>query len=1087
MPLSRLFWLESSMDENQDPIYSLALNCSRRRLPSNLFVNFYNELVNEKYGSMINSGEETDADIKQTNVCEKISSSLLRLLDAEKHFLIVDYVVEVLFINYNKELVKELLPQLYSIKDSSQLVLFLSKASAFFLRLTDKLVIDQICGDLGNVIVPSILPSSFNTQGEELIVAIAKFLRNVLSLSSNPIAISDPKVGDRVRELLNCLSKINRLLYKKVAGDFDSLLRLGGSAPPTAREERHGVSSPSIISPRYLESPINVTKQPQSLIPSSVNHQTVKLARYCKNLWLNSKIMGWRTNDVAFVTKYSKIEAEIMKKTSPSQLNVEAAMKDLIETAFTSFAQFVSNKQYHQANSAFNLLERQWNIFITKQLPLHIMENASDMPHIVINALENIDHKVVKALKSYASDKDDAKNRGEDLFDDLPNKNTDIRHDFLKSLIMIGLQPAAVLNDFLREDQVVDTKSLPTNDTVVIKNAQGVKETVDNFSQFIKDTIEDLDAESMFEATDGSLGNADNGIMQILRKFETLAATKQKDLANVFYDLFRESVSSFDCKTFSKTCCLMCFNMSHSLTTMFAFVNPQKFLAVAIEFVDQIWESSVRKASAGLNDESDFEPNTEFVCFTYALIFIVQVVGTYNVSLIEALSTSSSDPQSSFIVNYITKLGDIAPALKLNSTLDSSEVLKSWVRDLFINGSISDSLMKSANVKDLAVLIPFIFKESLSAVESGSIRDISALVGGFEYFLQPFLIVGLIGIVFWTEQYLTTLRSKDLAKDLLESIFDMLNSVLNPSTLNDESRPLHTLILRLNTVQLLKATRAFQTQTQSSYGTYSSDSEGSTKVDSLISHLEQVARSSILYNVDSSVINSEIGYQRKDINYTPFAITADNSINSILTNQVNSFWNLHSSTYYNIDYLFALIDIITPQRFLEDMLVVLQHKATDAALPNSRTKGSDGENLFYLDYFFYFLVSHDVMKAENKTDILQYMSSTAESDLIFRKPAHEFQPSAKVEQPSDEDFDMLFGEDTSIPGNESEANINEIKADEISPINPEFLRCSFAAVLHCSLLANKAALESGHTSEVAVDQLTQLHDKYIEILKSSTV
>ncbi|SCV05363.1 LANO_0H05842g1_1 [Lachancea nothofagi CBS 11611] len=1074
------------MDEKRETIYSLALNCFKRRLPSNQFLNFYNELVNEQYGSIVNNSEETDTKIQDIDVYGELSASLLRILDSDSNVLIADYVTEVLFINYNTELAQRLIPLLYTCHNSSQLALLFSRASAFFLNLNDKLVIDQICDDLSELIIPSIFNHDFNTQDDRIVHSVAKFMHNILHLSNQPITITSNRVKENIGVLLFRLSKTNRLLHRKLVLDFETKLKFKGPIPNIQQENRSDEDSPSIISPKLTENLAASSKNLTSANAGSSPSQTVKLARYCKNLWLNNKILNWSTNEKDFVSNYGSIDAAVQKLTKPLHSSVENVMLDLIETAFTSFAQFVSNKHYHQPNSDFNLLERQWTIFITKQLPLYIMEHIPKKPDTVTTALENIDHKVIKALKSYASDKDDSKNRGEDLFEDLPNKNMDIRHDFLKNLILMGLQPAAVLNDYLREDQIVEIKSLPSTDSVIIKNAQGVNETIDSFSRFIQEKICDLDVESMFDINSGTMGSADNAIIQILRKFDTLAATKQRDLSEVFYELFCESARNFECKTLSKICCLVSFNISHSLTTMLAFVSPSKFLAVAIEFIDDIWESHMKNSASDISD--DFEPNTEFVCFTYALIFVVNIVKTYNISLVEANTASFHISPQSFTIKLMSGLGNISPQLILKTNTEPTELLKSWVCDLFINGSISDSLMKEVNVKDLAVMIPFIFKQSVFSVEARAIREISALTGGFEYFLQPFLIVGLIGIVFWAEQFLTALRSKEISRELLDSIFEMLNSVLDPPTLSDESRPLHTLILRLNAIHLLKSARAFRTQSRSNYGIYSSESEGDPKLESLISHLEQVARSGNLYNVDPGSLSSDSGYPRKEIGNCPFSITAENSVNSILTNQVNSFWNLHSSTYYNLDYLFSLIEIITPSTFLEDVLSALQTKSSEGAIISSRVKELDRETIVSLDYLFYFLVTHDLKKTANKADLLQYMESSAESDLDNKKVTNESNFTAKHEHAPEEDFDMLFGEDTSIPGNETDIVSNDWKTDSIiTHTTFDFLENSFAAVLHTLLLAEKNSYEEGYSRQEDYQQAQFYHDKYTEVLKSEAV
>lgn len=131
----------------------------------------------------------------------------------------------------------------------------------------------------------------------------------------------------------------------------------------------------------------------------------MKLLRYYKNIWLNNKIINWEISNPDFLSKYSAITSSIFQESFNSVQNLDQLLTDLIETSFTCFAQFVSNKQYHQANSNLTLLERKWVIFITKHLPLLILENSSRSPRVVTNALDNIDEKVVKAIRIYFTEK----------------------------------------------------------------------------------------------------------------------------------------------------------------------------------------------------------------------------------------------------------------------------------------------------------------------------------------------------------------------------------------------------------------------------------------------------------------------------------------------------------------------------------------------------------------------------------------------------------------------------------------------------------------------------------------------------------
>ncbi|CEP61381.1 Nut1p LALA0_S03e01596g [Lachancea lanzarotensis] len=1073
------------MEEKRDSVYALALNCAKRHLPPAQFVNFYNELVNELYGSIINSSEDAKSEFK-VDVYEELSGCLLRILESQPCMLLSDYVNEVLLVNYNTELAHRLFPKLYTIKNLSHLAVLLSKASAFFLDLNDKLLIDQICSDLSDLIIPCIFAVDFGAQSDQIVLAVAKFLRNVSSLSTNPISVTDIKTKDKIDIFMSQLAKANKLLYRKICHNFESIFKFDGVPSSDANEySPNSLVSPSAVSPKFKGIPSATARGSNSVVSSSAKSQNGKLVRFCKNLWLNNKILNWSTNSRDFISDYGAIEAAIIVDAIAGSKSVEKVMTDLIETSFTSFAQFVSNKLYHQPNFNFYLLEKQWTIFITKQLPLHILECIPKSPESVVSALEDLDHKVVKVLKSYASDKDDSKTGGNDLFEDVPNKNMDIRHEFLKNLIILGCQPPSILNDYLREDHVVDTKSLLCNDTVVIRNAQGVKESISDFLRFIKEKIYALDVESLFDIVDSSMESNDSDIVQVLRKFDTLAASKQRELSEAFHEIFCESARTFDCKTFSKICCLMCFNLSHSLTTILTFVAPARFLAVATEFIDETWETHMKQSNAA-ND--DIEPNTEFACFSYGLILIINITRLYNIPLVESMPSSFKLSSKSFTVKLLSSLGNITPQLDLYSTANSKETLENWVRDLFVNGSLSDSLIKYADARDITKLIPFIFKQSILSVEAGAIRDISTLTGGFEYFLQPFLIGGLLGIVFWSENYLTSLKTKNLSRELLDSIFEMFSSVLNPSTLNEESRPLHTLILRLNAVPILKAARTFLNQSASNYGIYSSDSIGGPKLESLISHLERICSTANLYSVEPGTLGSENGYLRKELPWCSFSLTAENSINGILNNQINSFWNMHSSTYYNLDYLFAFIDIMTPANFFEASLSSLRSKAFGSLRSNGRFRKTDKETSASLDYFFHFLVTHDLRRASDKVELLNFMTSLEEVDTNGLKLVVESNSQAKVEQPSDEDFDILFGEDTSIPGNETDIAINDTKTGDKSELKASiFLGSSFSIVLCDLLLDKKALLELSYIAQEEYEELKFLHDKYVEILRSDAV
>lgn len=1092
-----------------DSVYQLALNCSSRHLSSEQFLVFYNEFFNEKFGSIMNDNEEGAEKTEADQVYETIVWSFIKLLQTSSNLLIADYIVEIIFIHYNPDLVRRLLPQIHSVENHSVLIHFYSRSSAFFFKITDKLVVDQISKDLGNVIIPSVLNVEFDSLKDQLVVSITKFLQSVLKLSPEPITIINDKSKNDLSSLLIRLSKVNRLLYKKVANDIELKLNFSPSIPTSATTSvpasttalpTNTMPTPSITSPQFVPSPLLAFKT-AGIGSLTIKYQDVKLTRYYKNLWLNNKINDWNINDSTFLLKYQSITASTVPGSSSIPQTSETVISDLVETAFICFGQFVSNKQYHQTNANFNLLERKWILFITKRLPLLVLDNIPGKPHVVMNALENIDDKVVKAIKSYYSDKEDSKNSNDDLFDDFPSNNLDIRHDFLKNLIMLKQQPPNALNELLREDQMVDLKTLRTNDNLIIANSQGVQESVDDLTRFITNSLDSLEAEMLFNNSDTLATNNESGVVQMFQNFEAVAATKQREIATIIFDQLSDSIENFDHKKVGKLCGLLSFNFGHSLTAIFTFLAPEKFVVLVVKFLDKIWDSQVRNLTDSMGDESDLEYFNEFVAFTMALVFVIHVTQTYDISLQDALLNSGrTDLEESFVLQYVKGLGEIPDEFRLGTKAEfqtedmSTKLLRDWAHDLFVNGSISDSLMKSANVKDLSVLVPFIFKQSVTAVEIGNVKDISVLIGGFEYFLQPFMMIGLIKIVFWLEDYLNSLKSRNLPRNLLESIFDVLNSLFNPSTLNEESKPLHNLILRLGSVNLLKSLKHFRVQSQSNYGIYSSDSQGDPKLELLISKLESISTAANFYNVDPRILNSDNSYSQKQLGYTRFLISNDNPINKIMANQINSFWNLHSSTYYNLDYLIDLIKLVTPRTFLEDVFKTLHYKINTYGVPGMHGKVGTAETDYVLDYLFYFLVLHDIKNSDEISGTLRYLESDEDfSDATVQKEKEiKLESATNPKKQTDEDFDILFGDDTSSHVDDDIMVVDDVpvikKETNVLPVAVSISkRGTFALVLHDIKVDKTNALSSKCISKEDYDCFKKYYDKYIEIAKKAVI
>ena len=243
----------------KESIYNLALKCADRQLTSMEFSNLYKEFFNEKFPSLIQEEEDAAATSAVLNDAKKesplsdpsdrntavtaadtthlnealnvVCSDFVNILNLEKPLILADYIVEVLLVNYNSDMIKCFLPKLNSVNNSLLLVHFFSKACSFFAKLSDTLVIDQVRKDLGNVIVPNILSLDMNSMNKELVAIISKLLQTILKLSPSPILLTSVNCKNGSFTLLNQLSQTNKLLFRKVSQTFEAKLHFKDAKP----------------------------------------------------------------------------------------------------------------------------------------------------------------------------------------------------------------------------------------------------------------------------------------------------------------------------------------------------------------------------------------------------------------------------------------------------------------------------------------------------------------------------------------------------------------------------------------------------------------------------------------------------------------------------------------------------------------------------------------------------------------------------------------------------------------------------------------------------------------------------------------
>lgn len=1082
-------------------LFDLASRCAEKRISSSEFLNLYKEFVNEKFGSEASVNDELNSSMQKPDTCKIeapnhenpklaesvtiLSTSLREILSNGTSLLLAEYIVEVLFANYNSTLVAPFFAELNSIRNHAMMVHFFLKSSAFFSKLNDKLIINQLCKDLSDYMIISIFSLDLNSISDELVVVISKFLQNVLQFASSqsPITISSDDCRDNSFALLARLARLNKLLHKRISQVVDSKIIFKDSKGIADKESvQEFTNSPSISSPQFIQSPLPSMKTP-GLSGSAIKYKDMKLMRYYKNVWLNNKLLHWEPINSDFLKKYASIGQSLFQDAIPSTLNMDTLLIDLIETSFTCFAQFVTNRQYHQANANLNLLERKWIIFISKHIPLLVKEHSSGNASIITTALNSMDDKVVKAICAYYSEKDELKGRNEDLFDDYPSNSLDIRHDFIKSLIMLTLQPPTLINMYLSEDQAYDIKSLVTNDDLIYQNTQGLKEIVSDIMRFMTNHIDSLEISLLGIEASG----ISNGCQQIWNNFENISPTKQRELSIAVLNMLRSAIDDLNYTRVSKLCALLYFNTSHSLTTILTYIKPDDLIVQLLTFIDIL--SNDKQLRESNNDDITNKP----MCFSWVISLLILLQNSFDFSLVDvAIKNPDIQIGRCYAIKFISKLIEIDDNFTVDeltshepaNQTEAFKLVQQWLYDLFVNGSLSDSLTQNISTTQLATLIPFIMRQVILAIEIGAVDNIDSIIGGLEYILQPFMLVGLIKIVFWLESYLLSLKCAPPNDELIQTILTLLNSLIDPTSINEDSKILHLAILKLNAVSLLKVLRHFKSSSQSDYGIYSTESYANPVLDSLINKLIDVINFSPDYNIDPRLGSSENSYSQKELNLDRFKIVSENPINKILTNQINSFWSLHSSTYYNLDYLAQIIDLVTPKIFLNDVLRTLDYKLSTFGIPGTRNKIAAVELDSVLNYFFYFLVLYDIHCPEEAAEMVKYMHDEASIQVVDDDGPLKLENSQKVDLQPDDDFDMLFGEtDTSIHG--PDEDMQSLKLETKAGIDIAYLkRNSFGVILHSLKKQFDEAYNEGNISKQSHEKVSTYHQKYIQMLRT---
>ncbi|VEU23593.1 DEKNAAC104735 [Brettanomyces naardenensis] len=181
-----------------------------------------------------------------------------------------------------------------------------------------------------------------------------------------------------------------------------------------------------------------------------------------------------------------------------------------------------------------------------------------------------------------------------------------------------------------------------------------------------------------------------------------------------------------------------------------------------------------------------------FTDFGTVLIFIQFIVFRFNMNLwkfekdkqaLQLLNNASTVNSN----NYLEKVQD--PDSELNS------IINDWIGSLFDNintDGISDDLVKRCSLKDYHFIMPRVIEEAVSAF-SLSLIDEDSLMGGLEYFYQPFLINNLTSIF----RYLVNASwSRENQNDII-TVTKILRKLSVADEMSGEVKLLHSMIMEI--------------------------------------------------------------------------------------------------------------------------------------------------------------------------------------------------------------------------------------------------------------------------------------------------
>lgn len=497
-------------------------------------------------------------------------------------------------------------------------------------------------------------------------------------------------------------------------------------------------------------------------LPGPQPHSSfMKSNKQSKLVWINAAIQSWSTHKPSFLGTFEQF---VKVKNNQNILN------ELVAASFEGY--IVSLKAKPQSP----IFAKNWELFLLKRFPLIIKDlKLKNIESSLMNAL-TLDPKVLQAIKMSTDNNinngDSNNDNTEDMFASFPHSSPDIRHEFLRSCIALQLLPVGAYESILKQDASADGRKLITTDQVLDQFGQPV-----SLEASLKKSLIDINTEF--------IPLEESGLLEFFKSVSSMEGTKQVEFSNHITSCITTFIANNDTSHLYRLSLALAL-VPECLHAVLFHVSPTTFLKPIMNFLDT-WQTN--------SDDMNFQDTySSFGCIF--LLFLL-TVKDFNIPLVQLISMKDQIDHESFCINFLTNIGTSSwksPTNDLNQ--HKSEVLSGWMAALFDSGGISDDLMRLSTVQECFELFPVIFQQAFVACKQG-LTDVETVKGGLEYFLQPFLLSAIVGLLSWCEGYLW--KAQDV-----ELVVSLLKTLVTPLELSGESIYIHKIVMSIFGADLYK-------------------------------------------------------------------------------------------------------------------------------------------------------------------------------------------------------------------------------------------------------------------------------------------